>query len=686
MGAEEAEAAASAAAAAAIAVAGAVAVAHASVMGEGMDSPAASSPRGDREHEAMSSSHQSMMGSPASQSSPTATWRKEGGVSRMSNLYGADEASEVFAKFSVASGSASEGNGSHAVPRLHLHEDDQFSKASAPPSAREDAWASGTLALTGSRTGAARQPSRLDDPQDSGVESDSFDDHQRAISSLHRRQAEWDRQMEFHDQKQGELLTLQWKLMREQTGTLARELAIVQQQLQEMRVTNTKVRAEVDQFFRESDAKISEERSLRQSVAETLEQRLRKVRQEIDAELKAKVAPIADIQRKMQAAEEKAAETARDERALESEVAKLRKVVDVNTQDILALQQAVEQEAGERRNLEDSTLDMIRDLREALQKESKERANFHEEHLGKQVSRLDNERAEREQAHNALNQKLANLQKELAPQREEMPALRTRLQDLEALLNSRLKDNQKNIERELQERIVAQQKLERRVMDLQAVAEKEAAARLQQSEEFEQVLKNHRTKMKTLVGEQAEFSRQAREDLQTRLSDQLERETAMREAQRLDLMDQWTGCRSSLESRVDSFEGTLRTLEQQIRDEGTASMQAQEAMRLRQTDGLARQMRELGESFQAKLKEEREAREAQDNSLEEHMSFMDSFLQDVRQVFLQTGSRTRTATFRKSTGPSSRSALELGSDPQRSSPGQVRQPSRPPSPGARSNH
>mmetsp|Transcript_8214 Transcript_8214/g.29954 ORF Transcript_8214/g.29954 Transcript_8214/m.29954 type:complete len:592 (-) Transcript_8214:52-1827(-) len=591
MGAEEAEAAASAAAAAAIAVAGAVAVAHASVMGEGMDSPAASSPRGDREHEAMSSSHQSMMGSPASQSSPTATWRKEGGVSRMSNLYGADEASEVFAKFSVASGSASEGNGSHAVPRLHLHEDDQFSKASAPPSAREDAWASGTLALTGSRTGA----------------SDSFDDHQRAISSLHRRQAEWDRQMEFHDQKQGELLTLQWKLMREQTGTLARELAIVQQQLQEMRVTNTKVRAEVDQFFRESDAKISEERSLRQSVAETLEQRLRKVRQEIDAELKAKVAPIADIQRKMQAAEEKAAETARDERALESEVAKLRKVVDVNTQDILALQQAVEQEAGERRNLEDSTLDMIRDLREALQKESKERANFHEEHLGKQVSRLDNERAEREQAHNALNQKLANLQKELAPQREEMPALRTRLQDLEALLNSRLKDNQKNIERELQERIVAQQKLERRVMDLQAVAEKEAAARLQQSEEFEQVLKNHRTKMKTLVGEQAEFSRQAREDLQTRLSDQLERETAMREAQRLDLMDQWTGCRSSLESRVDSFEGTLRTLEQQIRDEGTASMQALEATRVRQTDGLARQMRELGESFQVEEEEYTEA-------------------------------------------------------------------------------
>mmetsp|Transcript_8219 Transcript_8219/g.29995 ORF Transcript_8219/g.29995 Transcript_8219/m.29995 type:complete len:597 (-) Transcript_8219:52-1842(-) len=596
MGAEEAEAAASAAAAAAIAVAGAVAVAHASVMGEGMDSPAASSPRGDREHEAMSSSHQSMMGSPASQSSPTATWRKEGGVSRMSNLYGADEASEVFAKFSVASGSASEGNGSHAVPRLHLHEDDQFSKASAPPSAREDAWASGTLALTGSRTGAW-----------SNCESDSFDDHQRAISSLHRRQAEWDRQMEFHDQKQGELLTLQWKLMREQTGTLARELAIVQQQLQEMRVTNTKVRAEVDQFFRESDAKISEERSLRQSVAETLEQRLRKVRQEIDAELKAKVAPIADIQRKMQAAEEKAAETARDERALESEVAKLRKVVDVNTQDILALQQAVEQEAGERRNLEDSTLDMIRDLREALQKESKERANFHEEHLGKQVSRLDNERAEREQAHNALNQKLANLQKELAPQREEMPALRTRLQDLEALLNSRLKDNQKNIERELQERIVAQQKLERRVMDLQAVAEKEAAARLQQSEEFEQVLKNHRTKMKTLVGEQAEFSRQAREDLQTRLSDQLERETAMREAQRLDLMDQWTGCRSSLESRVDSFEGTLRTLEQQIRDEGTASMQALEATRVRQTDGLARQMRELGESFQVEEEEYTEA-------------------------------------------------------------------------------
>merc|ERR1719204_2686016 len=74
-------------------------------------------------------------------------------------------------------------------------------------------------------------------------------EHTTSIATLHRRQAEWDRQMEFHDQKQAELLTIQWKLVREQTGTLAKELGIVQQQLRDLKTDSRRVIVEVERFF-----------------------------------------------------------------------------------------------------------------------------------------------------------------------------------------------------------------------------------------------------------------------------------------------------------------------------------------------------------------------------------------------------------------------------------------------------
>jgi len=500
------------------------------------------------------------------------------------------------------------------------------------------------------------------------------DEHARAISHLHRRQAEWDRQMEFHDQKQGELLTLQWKLMREQTGTLARELGIVQQQIQELRVDSRRVRTEVDQVSRDAEARVAEERGLRQSMFDGMDQRLRKVKQELEADLKAKFSPLVEMPRKISTIEEKLETRLTEHRTLEHDVAKLRKVVDGSLQDIEALKGALEQEAVERRNLEESSLEMVRDLRETVQKDIKDRAAFSEDYMGKHLARLETERTEREQALSIVSQRVANLQKEFAPYKEEMPTLRSRLQDAEGVLSSKLKDSQKNLDRDLAERAAAQQKLERRVNELQANSEKEMTARAQQAEEYEQALKTHRTKMKSLVGEQAELARLAREELQARLVEQLERETAMREAQRLDILDQWANSKATFEAKSEALETSLRTIEEQLREERAAETQALEAACQRQSEAVARQLKDRTEQLEVRLTQEREARETQGASLEEHMAFLDSFLQDVRQVFLQTSTRSRSFVSRKS---STTRELTAGSPPS-----QPRQPSRPPSPAA----
>jgi len=598
----------------------------------------------------------------------------------MSNLYNTEESAEVYAKLINGGGGGGYGagtnggsNGTGMVPPLPRVErdDESSSKVSGPYSARDDNnW--GALAITGKRSVAW---------SNSG-ESESFEEHQKAISMLHKRQAEWDRQMEFHDQKQGELLTLQWKLMREQTGTLARELSIVQQQLQEIRLEGRRMRTEVDDVLREQDGKLVEEKHQRQSVADSLDLKFKKVKQEMDTEMKAKVAPLAEIQKRLTAAEEQLENQARDDRNIEAEVAKLKNLMECCMEDIQTVQASVEREAAERRTQEESTMSMLRELQAAIAKESKDRTLADEELASKQSTRITCEKEEREQALNLLNQRLVSIQKELAPTREELPQIRAKLQEMETLLTSKVKDSQKALERELQERAAAQQKLERRLGELQAITEKEAGLRQQQAEEFEQVLKNHRTKTKALVSEQAEASRQAREDLKSGFAELIEREASFREAQRLDMADQIATNKASAEGRVEALETNLRSLEAKLKEDETSTALAVEASSQRQSDLFSKQLRELGELWQAKLREEKEARESQDAILEEHVGFLDNFLQDVRQVFLQSGSRSRMS-LRKPGVPLARPSLDPGSA---SNLGlNSRQSSQPPSPGGRSN-
>lgn len=615
------------------------------------------------------------------------------GASRMSHLYGADEAAAEVSK--MAASGFNTPTGSTTPPavaspdgrrpilgglRGGMGGDDRMAAAAREPVA--SAAAMGTASEGGLSNGPSRAwdaspqalvPSasnRLASMSDfEGTSGTTSEDHHITVSHLHRRQAEWDRQMEFHDQKQAELLTIQWKLVREQTGTLARELGIVQQQLKELKVENRRTVVEVERSFRENEGKLSEERNARHVLADSIEQRFKKVRSDLDAEVKARTTAFAEVQPKLHALEASIEIRTKDHRNLELEVSRLHKLIEAAMQDIEALKEALDQEAAERRTQEESMLDMLRDLREVVQQESKERVAHHEDHVRNHLAILESERIERHQAHNALKEKVTSLQKDLAPHKEDIPAIKSRLQEFEGIIATKLREATKAFERELIERGAQQVKLERRITELSAVSEKEYAARASQVEEYEQMLKNFRTKMKSTLDAQAEQGRQAREELLHTLTEQLERETAMREAQSATLIDQWGAHKTTFDSRVEALEGSLRTIEQRHRDERNAETQDLEAALQRHSEVVGKQLRDQAELLQAKLTEERASREAQGANLEEHIEFLDRFLQDVRNVFMQTGSRSRQLAVRK-TSNSVRESLVMGS-----SPGSLRPPS-----------
>jgi len=467
------------------------------------------------------------------------------------------------------------------------------------------------------------------------------------VSAMTRRQAEWDRQLESVDQKQTELMTIQWKLVREQTGTLARELAIMQQQLKDIKVDSRRALIEVERYFRENEGKLNEERGLRLAMYESLEQRLKKIKHEVESEAKQRAVSDAEIPPKLEALAEALDTRSRETAQLDGEMRKLNEAIAANIQELSVLRDTVAQEADERRCGEETARGCLREVREAINKEIRDRTAADDD-LGQALrSVIEQEKADRNLAASSFRTQFNTLQKDLLPYKEELPALRTRMQEIENALQSRLKDGQKSMERDLGERAAAHIKLERKVTDMAALLDKEGMARSAMAEESEQMLKSFRTKMQNILYEQNEAARFAREELQNQLAEQIEKEVATRETQHAAMMDQLSGHRAAFDVKADAIESGFRGLEQQHREERAAEYREFEANQLKFAEEVARQLREFRESFGARLAEERATREAHDASLEENIDFMDHFLQDVRELFLQKGSRQRQLVARK---------------------------------------
>eukprot|EP00930_Biecheleria_cincta_P069663 TRINITY_DN57374_c0_g1_i1.p1 TRINITY_DN57374_c0_g1~~TRINITY_DN57374_c0_g1_i1.p1 ORF type:complete len:544 (-),score=149.91 TRINITY_DN57374_c0_g1_i1:54-1685(-) len=471
---------------------------------------------------------------------------------------------------------------------------------------------------------------------------------QATLAATARRQEEWHRQLQSVDEKQAELAHMQWKLIRDQSSSMAKELAILQSQLKDLKVDSRRALIEVERYFKENETKITEERGLRLAMCEGLEQKMKKMKQELELETKARSTFEAEVPPKLEQLAELLATRSREHKSLDMEVRRLRENHSSSLADLAALQQTLSQEASERRDGEATLTQMLREVRESLAKESQGR-HAAEEAVKESVQlAVEQERTERLLDCNALRAATNSLLKDFAPLKEELPSLRGRLGEVENFVNTRLKDSQRVFEQELGERAAAQQRLDSRLTELNAALEKEASKRQELADETDHVLKSFRSKMKTAAAAQEESLRQVRESLREQLVESLGHESTAREALQASMHSALEDARTILGDRLEGLEAIVRDVDQRHQEQLSSELRELEANQLKLTEELSRQLRELRENFAERLQEERQARESHAEGIEEHLDFLEGFLQDARELFLQRGSRQRRLTARKS--------------------------------------
>ncbi|CAE7473952.1 unnamed protein product [Symbiodinium sp. CCMP2592] len=472
----------------------------------------------------------------------------------------------------------------------------------------------------------------------------------QTLGVVNRRQEEWQRQLQSVDEKQAELAHIQWKLVRDQSSSLAKELAIVQTQLKDLKVESRRALVECERAFRENEAKLNEERSLRLAMFESLELRMKKARADLETETRERAATETEVAQKIKALNEELITRSREQQAADLQHRRLREDLKVSLEDLDALKQTVCQEMTERREGEETLSQIMREVRESVLKETQSRTNSEEAMKDAFQQTLEQERTDRIADVAALRTASSALQKDVTSLKEVIPNHRARLGEVEHFMNTRLKEIHKGLEDELQKRAAADAKLEKNLKDLSSSLETEVSTRQSLAEEVDQVLKTMKSKMKSSVAEQAEIARQALETAKKQFTEQLASECHMREAVTSKLSAALEEQRGSLLSAVERLEMLVRSADQRWQEDLARELKEVEASQLRFSEETIRQLRELREFAAEKLDEERQAREAQGTNLEDHVDFLEGFLQDARELFLQRGARHRRVTAK---GPNS---------------------------------
>eukprot|EP00933_Yihiella_yeosuensis_P042558 TRINITY_DN37183_c0_g1_i1.p1 TRINITY_DN37183_c0_g1~~TRINITY_DN37183_c0_g1_i1.p1 ORF type:complete len:585 (+),score=152.79 TRINITY_DN37183_c0_g1_i1:89-1843(+) len=478
-------------------------------------------------------------------------------------------------------------------------------------------------------------------------EEDDQEALSKTLDAAVRRQEEWSKQIQSYDQKQAELNGMQWKLIREQTGTLARDLALVQQQLKDLKVDSRRALIEVERCFRENESQIYEERGLRQAMAEGFEQRLSKISLEHDAEAKQRAATDEKLLSRVEALEASAQARSKDQINFDLEMRQLRDVCEGSLQELEALKQTLDQEAKERRTGEEAFTKLLQDMRGTLTQESQDRSSSLDGLRQSLASSLELERTERISSFGSLRAAATSMQRELQPCKDEISLLRDRLAEAEAA-QSQTKETFQGLEQELADRAARSQKLERRLIELSNVVERETAARSGLAEEVDQALKTFRSKTKQMVADQAENSRQEREDIKSQLLEQISSERSLREALQSATSLQLADQRAVLEGKIDGFEVKLRESVARHDAELAGEIKRIEEDQLKLAEEISKQIQSQKERFGVLLAEEQHARELQSQDLEENIDFLQGFFQDARELFLQRGQRQKQLSAKRS--------------------------------------
>eukprot|EP00928_Gymnodinium_smaydae_P053498 TRINITY_DN37477_c0_g1_i1.p1 TRINITY_DN37477_c0_g1~~TRINITY_DN37477_c0_g1_i1.p1 ORF type:complete len:575 (-),score=166.70 TRINITY_DN37477_c0_g1_i1:270-1994(-) len=461
------------------------------------------------------------------------------------------------------------------------------------------------------------------------------------VGDIARQHYEWSQELESVDQKQADLVVLQWKLVRNQTGMLAQQLVDVRKQVEALDKNQASMNTRVDTVARESESFEQRIKGFVRQLFDRLEQTINRVKTEVDTNAKKREDAEQDMNQRLSSVQNdiNMIMNRKTGSPMDEEVKRIRAELSAHQNHTAGLREMVQNQVDELKQAYDQLLDHQRKVSDRVDRGDREWQQAHEDLHNNMRGMIDKERTDRDLHNSKFLTHISNLQNELASHREELPRMQERLQDAEERSAGNNKEHLNTIDARLAEPIQRLKENERRLEHMQASIQQESVARHSLAEVFEQMIKTERTKLTNLVNQKAAFAKLDSEELAKTLNERLDNEINERGNVCEGLSQALARLKNTVQERFAAMEkdtgheGRIAQVIQEVRDIDQQTRKSE--------DQLLSMIRDTRKEMQAALGEERGERERGDSYLEEQIEWINDYYDKMHNVLQHKGARNK---------------------------------------------
>lgn len=426
-----------------------------------------------------------------------------------------------------------------------------------------------------------------------------------AVEDARRRHEAWGAQFTSVGQKESELFSTQWKLIRDELGTLTQDLAAVKFGLEELRASSQHAMARMKMTFAEKEDTAKQESDQRLALETSLREELKKLRTDLQAESQMredgdKLALSLAADKADQAATELQALKSRDLKQMKESLNSMKGRLGNTGSQLEGLKDSITMETRGREIAYDSLLKTLHGHRDAMSKDVRKvqlELQPHKQEVQNLRDALEAERTVRDGALAPIHERLGGIEKSLQPQKLqahlELPALRAASDNHKARHDEAFEKLKK-----MNESLAAvQARVDNQLAEFAAKAEQESAARRALEGELGESIATINAQVKHLKTVQAEGPRQHLEALDKVVQEATTRMSTLHQ----EVQEKMSTHKQDLSTRLGALERGHKELEQKAREvpapatqeRALAQDRAPDHNLAKKTDDLAKQVREL---------------------------------------------------------------------------------------------
>eukprot|EP00931_Biecheleriopsis_adriatica_P087630 TRINITY_DN62061_c0_g1_i1.p1 TRINITY_DN62061_c0_g1~~TRINITY_DN62061_c0_g1_i1.p1 ORF type:complete len:636 (-),score=167.71 TRINITY_DN62061_c0_g1_i1:47-1954(-) len=450
-------------------------------------------------------------------------------------------------------------------------------------------------------------------------------------SDIAKQHFEWSQELETVDQKQADLMMVQWKMIRDQTGMLAQQLIEIRKDLEGLKLQSGSTAARLDTHIQ--DSKGLEQRlgkTLRQAC-DPLKSDLARVSAMLEAESQKRAAEDADILRRLESLEASVGSSSLSR--LEYDVSELRTALDGPLKQLPKLRDQLRQNADDWKNSHLMAMEHSTKLHDGLNRSLRELMLAHEGHRSDVDAALNQLRGSFQTELNGLRDHVNSRAAEMSAGQKDDPALRSRIQEMDDRIGSLGREHQRLMDMRLKDKDGKLQELERGLEGITSALSQESQARQSLAEVFEQMLKAERTKLVNMMTQKAACARLDNKELQKALMDLLTKESSERHDQATALKEDLQSLINSLGDRLGGVEGDCHGLQQQWHG-AQVSLRGFESQLRKLESAVESCVVTMRTEVKSSIDKERNQREMEDNTIKEQVDLLEGFHKHMREFYI----------------------------------------------------